>query len=64
METTVRPDEARRRRVDTTLRALNESSPDVGSSRKRTEESATSSVAIETRLRSPPDIPRMVSSPI
>mmetsp|Transcript_31070 Transcript_31070/g.43540 ORF Transcript_31070/g.43540 Transcript_31070/m.43540 type:complete len:89 (-) Transcript_31070:813-1079(-) len=40
------------------------SSPEVGSSRKRTEGFATSSIAMFTRFFSPPDKPLRYSSPI
>eukprot|EP01139_Manchomonas_bermudensis_P017083 Amastigsp_a515857_10.p3 type:complete len:191 gc:universal Amastigsp_a515857_10:341-913(+) len=46
-----------------TLSAEVASRPEVGSSRKRIEGSATSSVAIEVRRRSPPETPRMSTLP-
>jgi hypothetical protein len=42
---------------------VNESSPDVGSSRISTLGRVTSAIAIVTRRRSPPDIPRMLALP-
>ncbi|KAH0458849.1 hypothetical protein IEQ34_011663 [Dendrobium chrysotoxum] len=47
-----------------TLNALVESSPEVGSSRKRSMGSWMMSVPIDTRRRSPPETPRWPSSPI
>ena len=46
------------------LRAVVESSPEVGSSRKRMEGSTSISYPILVRLRSPPDTPRMKGPPI
>lgn len=46
------------------LNALNASRPEVGSSRKRIDGLVTSSIPTDTRLRSPPLIPRTSSSPI
>jgi hypothetical protein len=46
------------------LRAVVESRPEVGSSRKRMEGSTSISYPILVRLRSPPDTPRMKGPPI
>ncbi|KAH0454321.1 hypothetical protein IEQ34_016245 [Dendrobium chrysotoxum] len=48
----------------TTINALVESRPEVGSSRNRTMGSWMISMPILTRRRSPPDTPRWPSSPI
>lgn len=48
----------------TTLWALVESKPDVGSSRKRSDGPWIMSTPIETLRRSPPETPRLPSSPI
>lgn len=47
-----------------TLRALVESSPEVGSSRKRSEGPWIMSTPIETLRRSPPETPLVPSSPM
>jgi len=47
-----------------TMNAVNESSPEVGSSKKSTEGSVISSQPIFTRFRSPPEIPLMNYPPI
>nr|GMD50763.1 ABC transporter G family member 6 [Ipomoea batatas] len=61
---TVCPWERMMRRTLTTKNALVESSPEVGSSRKRMIGSWIMSIPIETRRRSPPETPRWPSSPI
>ena len=48
----------------TTLKALVESRPEVGSSRKRREGLWIMSIPIDTLRRSPPDTPLLPSSPI
>ena len=61
--TTVQPLRASDERSVTTLHAVNESSPLVGSSRKSTAGRITSSTPIEQRFFSPPDTPRIIRSP-
>mmetsp|Transcript_3106 Transcript_3106/g.7466 ORF Transcript_3106/g.7466 Transcript_3106/m.7466 type:complete len:294 (-) Transcript_3106:120-1001(-) len=63
VDTTVRPCFARTLRATITFCAWNESRPLVGSSRKMSDGSDTSSVPMFTRLRSPPDTPRTKSFP-
>ena len=46
-----------------TVVAVNASRPVVGSSRYRTDGDITSSIPILVRLRSPPEIPRIISFP-
>mmetsp|Transcript_28218 Transcript_28218/g.61952 ORF Transcript_28218/g.61952 Transcript_28218/m.61952 type:complete len:204 (-) Transcript_28218:591-1202(-) len=60
----VRPPEARERRVCSSLRAVVESRPLVGSSRNSTEGLMSSSWPMDTRLRSPPDTPRIMWLPM
>lgn len=55
--TTVLPAAASDFKVSHTLYAVYVSSPEVGSSRKRIEGLVISCIAIEVRLRSPPEIP-------
>mmetsp|Transcript_4795 Transcript_4795/g.9508 ORF Transcript_4795/g.9508 Transcript_4795/m.9508 type:complete len:274 (-) Transcript_4795:450-1271(-) len=55
--TTVRPAAARLLSVWTTLKAVNVSRPEVGSSRNRMEGSVMSSIAIAVLFLSPPEIP-------
>ena len=60
---TIRPAEATLLSVTIRLSAVCESKPDVGSSSTTIEGSITSSIPIVTRLRSPPDTPRMPEDP-
>mmetsp|Transcript_1979 Transcript_1979/g.4533 ORF Transcript_1979/g.4533 Transcript_1979/m.4533 type:complete len:201 (+) Transcript_1979:1428-2030(+) len=63
LRTTIRPCRARLARVSTTLRAMLLSKPEVGSSKRITEGAVSSSIAIDSRLRSPPESPRFSESP-
>ena len=54
---------ARSRIIDITWNDAAESSPDVGSSRNISAGDDTSSTPIDTRRRSPPDTPRMITFP-
>mmetsp|Transcript_20596 Transcript_20596/g.70027 ORF Transcript_20596/g.70027 Transcript_20596/m.70027 type:complete len:200 (-) Transcript_20596:84-683(-) len=63
-QTTVCPVRQRSRSVPTRERAVDESSPDVGSSRKRRAGAFTSSTAMAVRFLSPPETPRFIMSPI
>ena len=64
VQSTVRPSRASRWSTRATSSAALESSPLVGSSTNMTDGSVSSSDAIETRLRWPPDSPRRATSPI
>lgn len=61
---TVLPERAMSWTFSITLCALVESSPEVGSSKNSSDGPWIMSTPIETRLRSPPDIPRVPSSPM
>ncbi|KAK1268744.1 hypothetical protein QJS04_geneDACA006469 [Acorus gramineus] len=64
VRTTVLPARAMSWTLSITPCALVESRPDVGSSRKRRDGPWIMSTPIETRRRSPPETPRVPSSPM
>mmetsp|Transcript_2665 Transcript_2665/g.6711 ORF Transcript_2665/g.6711 Transcript_2665/m.6711 type:complete len:131 (+) Transcript_2665:372-764(+) len=63
VEMMVVPPSARRRRAAMTSSDVDESSPDVGSSRSRTRGSETSASAMLTRFACPPLMPRWSTDP-
>jgi hypothetical protein len=46
------------------MKAVKESNPDVGSSRRITNGSETNSIAIDVLFLSPPEIPLIIAPPI